>query len=409
MKFWNSYAEEDLLVDMTQCQKCYKWIPTGNMELHLLFHQKHLPEFSQDDRSLPSFVMETIPCDACQVLVPKGNWEIHKAHVCRGRQNQAALENEPSLLVVDTQSSCEIIECELCGNLVPIHNLELHETRACPAARPLTTPQRGTPTEEARTGLAVEGSFEDWECPRCTFQNSEMKDSESVWKCAMCQYSLSDRLEEEGPTTKNAQSEQKSSDFWQNFVETWLPQEYHQLLPESLAPKQSKNRNNKKKPRRQKAKQKRRTKAGQTPTPCEVRRGRNHHLSLLERERQQYLQLLKTTRQEASRLQNHGGLAEIETIDTKTDNDGDHEGVSTGNESSNNASVHPAAPHQQNLLSHPDPSQLELLQATEQLCLYHLEHLRRTRLAQELILDIELLGTTCWTCINLHPKYMLTT
>ena len=293
MKFWTTDAScpdvsTMVLVEMVQCHECDRWLPPANLELHALYHGAaagHVSpttaaaaaaikdEDGEDDTSLPAFVMETIPCEDCRVLVPKNNWEIHKAHVCRGRRQSPPQEDEydhpiqepPSPLPSGSNSSVtlETMECEACGILVPLANLELHLARACTALHLHNINTNNTtevdPTssyeyleDNSHGGGGTENddsNMEEWECPRCTFQNQERRDSPSDWNCTMCNYSLTTAMDEEDPTAgakQNQHPQPQGPSRWQTFVTSWVPREYHPLLID----KETILGNNKKKKRR---------------------------------------------------------------------------------------------------------------------------------------------------------------
>ena len=450
MKFWTTdpaYPDK-LVIDMTQCDECDKWIPNENLELHLLYHKNRREQQCQDDKddqSLPAFVMETIPCEDCMVLVPKQNWEIHRAHVCRGRRRKQQQQQQPQETTATTTTNnvteeirgnkpplisdphlswMETVECEACHILVPIHNLELHLAHACTALHEL--PQRGEQAKDQTTSSSssepqsyvlgddndsLYGSEErEWECPKCTFLNQE---HESKWKCVMCEYSPLAALEEEEEPkatankkeVPNNQIQEKSSQsrpFWRNLVKTWVPEEMQKYLPPSMVEENGKrpilNKSFKGANRQQKQSPKPKNSKRAIPPRAEVRYRRNKHLSWIERERQQYLQILKTTRQEQKTLREQAELDEINRMDkqeTIQDIFGQAQSQATANaneQSSSVVAVHQEAQHQQDVA----PSKMELLQATEQLCLYHLEQLRRTHWVQELAQDIALLGLQRW-------------
>lgn len=395
MKFWTTESDA-LVVDMIQCQECDKWIPQANLQLHLVHHQQQDHEVEEDD-SIPNFVIESIPCETCHVLVPKVNWEIHRAHVCRGRrQNTGTLlpvGNEPPLLLDNDKDApnLQLVECEDCHALVPIHNLELHETRACGA---LTSNRQQSRREDAskenekedasQEAWAADGNFvQKWKCPRCTFMNQAMQDADANRKCAICDYSPTKATQPSGSAgTTNGQLEKESNEFWQTLVGSWVPKEYHQLFPESFRPIRERKGTSRKK----RTQQKQKPKLGKVPPQGEVRLRRNHHLSLLERERQQYLVLLQEAREEALRLREEG-----HQLTEKDSTRGEQKAEPHRSRAAATESLPQPIPSSQLATS-----QLELLQMTEQLCLYHLEHIRRTRLVQQLTLDIALLGLPRW-------------
>jgi len=488
MKFWTTSTDpahpDRLVVDMTQCEECQRWLPPENMPLHLVYHKQqqhhddrtdshHTTKNQEEDSSLPAFVMETIPCHDCRVLVPKHNWAIHQIHGCsRGRQQEQGKYTDTTkdssqdastaaMILLSSSSICmETVECELCKNQVPIHNLELHLARACSALYHHPQQQQ-PPNEAASTEDNVENRTtdnfkdddqnvggesreisdnpyhydsthewqkkeehafedkkgeEDWECPRCTFQNIESKQNNShdeEWKCRMCGYSLASALDDQEDQTPTSTTTAARSDNpprrqqpsrWKALVTSWVPQEYHQLLPELFVDPdvtRKKKKKKKKHPSKQRASQHRASGPPTLlppPTREELRQYRSPHLDYLEQERQQYWRLLHTTRQQKLQHQqrqqqqvietaeNVGEILLATTMQPAMSNQPDN--VGRGN---NDA---PVLQGQQQ--SQSPPTHLELLEATEQLCLYHLEHLRRNRLIHDLKLDISLLGLPRW-------------
>lgn len=403
------------------------------------------------DISLPAFVMETIPCEDCQVLVPKNNWDIHRAHVCRGRtrdyedaaalQGPIIMEQQPLSAAMSLEQGEETVECDACGISVPLQNFELHLARACRVGgnvAVLNPESSSRIVEEDSTSFQNDGSCaeenqigddnyssnnttEEWECPRCTFRNHEGRDSQSDWKCTMCNYSLAIDMDKEDASNQTAGNEKRQHQQqpqdpsrWQSFVSSWVPREYHTLLLDKDV-----IRSNTKK-----SKQERKLARKSSPVPSlsslpphqqphpsqwEVRHRRNDYLSMIERKRQQYIRLLNSTRQRQQ------ALRQKSTVTSSSGENSiaqeycqDMSNVDDNSNSNSPPSSHNETGSQPPILdeSHPDPqqgpqsqvslSQQELLQATEQLCLQHLEQLRRTSLIQELAIDIELLGLPRW-------------
>jgi len=52
MKFWTTSTDpahpDRLVVDMTQCEECQRWLPPENMPLHLVYHKQ---QQHHDDRT----------------------------------------------------------------------------------------------------------------------------------------------------------------------------------------------------------------------------------------------------------------------------------------------------------------------------------------------------------------------
>lgn len=448
MKFWTADSDV-LMVDMVECHQCDRWIPTKNLEIHTAaFHsQCHLPSPADNNNNIKDHPNDnidspccpTLPCHDCQVLVPHANWEIHRAHGCRNRNRRQDTTNTnlPPTTLEEAHSNndhstaatvsffIDTVECPFCGILVPRDNLELHQTRAClhPRRGRTTTvePTDDPTTMDAshHTTTAEQGKDKDhgmmldpgravqeWECPRCTFINPKPRsnnDSETaVLKCTLCDYSpamasakdddnrknSNHTITRQGTTSRKTHPGRSDKNrFWQTLVSEWVPPEYHAwLLPARTTthgrPKRSRRPNHEQpKPH--------------VPRRQDLRNKRSPHLDWVQRERQQYQQLLENTRQQYQNML----LLEEQPQEDKNINKGELE--EERRDSNPLMGVFPPPPTKSHELVElpqpaPQPTQLELLQTTEHLCLYHLEHLRRTTLVQQLKLDVELLGLPRW-------------
>ena len=460
-----------MLVEMIQCHVCSRWLPPDNMELHGLYHKQQQQQQNEsehaaeddnekvngihqndnqndddDDASLqfPAFMIETIPCEDCRVLVPKSNWEIHRAHVCRGRQTRQQQQqldsngehsswDEYGIQIQQQHQVLPLQEtavCDTCGTLVPLINLELHFARCSGGIRSATTEAAFTERnireenepmdpywselkgpENSKSNDDDDGNsniMEEWECPRCSYQNLEPLDSpnQSDWKCSACNYSLAEAMEQATLSTtleKQQAQEPGGPSRWQTFVTSWVPREYHALLMDEKIVQENNRKEKQKRKAHRKSQRQRPPPSPPTITAApswQVRHQRNAHLTMLERERQQYLQLLQTTRREKQMVKERlevieAGNDESMFVPDKSTVSNTETDVASARDNTtfdDNPSPPPSQPQQHSSTQ----QQHELLQATEQLCLYHLEHIRRTSLIHDLENDICLLGLPRW-------------
>jgi len=432
----DDHADESLpafVMETIPCEDCQVLVPKSNW----MIHQAHGCRGRRRRRKhTDSFQRQQDEFDATTV------WENDRKNLLISTTTTITTTD------VATIKLPEPVECEACGCLIPLHNLELHLARACtalygpypPPSPPEPDPTQAPAIEKVRHNNDYDtdhasskyyfDTMDEWGCPRCTFTNHE-RFRDDDWKCTMCNFALvtmkMTSKEQQDSSTKtpsrlstSSLSEQQQhqqqptwSTKWQHFVTSWVPREYHTLMLDKdvvcrneterrkqrkQMRKHHKNQQEQQQEQQQQQQQQTKKKAPQpppvlVPTPQEVRHHRNHHLSMLERERQQYWQLLQTTRREKQTLQQQQ-RSTITAALVSVDKQNEFQQHQHQHQTSQRQEQHQ---HQQEeLISRLPNQQFELLLATEQLCLQHLEQLRRTSLIETLSLHINLLGLERW-------------